>query len=481
MMRVNLQRLWIGALACAVFLSSPPPSYPGAREPVRETSTGVVVSLSDIHFDPFYDPSLLDSLIKSDETQWQSIFSQSAIQGFGTHSADTNYNLLNSALESVYEAAPHPDFIIISGDFLAHDFQATYTKLAGDSDPGAIDSFIDKTIAFVSGMIVRRFPDTPVYPALGNNDSYCGDYQIEPNGQFLHHTARTWKSFFKTKANSASFLRTFEGTGSYSVMAPKTRAHRLIVLNNTFFSINYKNACGDQSRDPGSEQIKWLDSELGKAAKAREKVWLVYHIPPGIDVFSTLHQEPNPTDPLPKTISFWQTVYNQPFIDLVRRYSSTIIGSFAGHMHMDTFELIQSTDHQAISFVHVTPAISPLFGNNPGFKLFSYNRRSFAPRDYTTYYLDLTTASGQTNAQIKWSKEYSFRESYHEPIFSASTLQAVQNDMAASGSDKRGKYEMFYDVSNNSSAAISSGNWVAYWCAITKLTAPEYERCLTQR
>jgi hypothetical protein len=330
-------------------------------------------------------------------------------------------------------------------------------------------------------MIVRRFPSTPVYPALGNNDSYCGDYQIEPNGQFLHTTARTWRSFFKTKANAASFARTFPSDGGYSVSSPTNRAHRLVVLNNTFFSINYQNRCGDQSRDPGSEQIKWLESELQKAAQAREKVWLVYHIPPGIDVYSTLHPSQNSTGQAPQAITFWQPAYNQQFIDLVRRYSSTIIGSFAGHMHMDTFELIQATNQQAISFVHVTPAISPLFGNNPAFELFGYDRRSFVPQDYTAYYFDLGSAAGQTNGQIKWSKEYSFRESFRQPTFSASTLQTVQKEMAASANDQRAKYEMFYDVSNNASPAISPANWVAYWCGINNLTPLDYGRCITRR
>src|SRR6266576_5195648 len=106
---------------------------------------GVVVSISDIHFDPFHDPKLVASLIQSDYTGWQAIFSHSGVQGYGSHSADTSYNLLNSALQNNYLRAPHPDFIVISGDFLAHDFQKTFAKLSGSNDPKALASFIDKT------------------------------------------------------------------------------------------------------------------------------------------------------------------------------------------------------------------------------------------------------------------------------------------------------------------------------------------------
>ena len=330
-------------------------------------------------------------------------------------------------------------------------------------------------------MIARRFPNTSVYPALGNNDSYCGDYQIEPSGQFLRATAKTWKGFLKNRSNSASFVRTFPMSGSYSIIAPSNRSHRLIVLNNTFFSINYKNTCGDQTADPGSDEIKWLEVELQKAAAAKEKVWLVYHIPPGIDVFSTLlRQKQASADQTPQVIPFWQPAYNQKFINLVTQYSPTIVGSFAGHMHMDTFELIQSANQNAVSFVHITPAISPLFGNNPAFELFSYNRQSFALKDYTAYYLDLSSAAAQTNAPMKWQKEYSFIESYGQPIFAPSTLQAVRNGMPANQSGYRTKYETYYNVSNRASPVVDPNNWRAYWCGMTNLTEAQYRSCITR-
>jgi predicted MPP superfamily phosphohydrolase len=95
------------------------------------SNSGIVVSLSDIHVNPFYDPSLINALIESDYTESQSIFAHSRIEGYGTHRAGSNYILLNSALQNIYLRTPRPDFIIISGDFLSHDFQETFAKLSG--------------------------------------------------------------------------------------------------------------------------------------------------------------------------------------------------------------------------------------------------------------------------------------------------------------------------------------------------------------
>ncbi len=468
------------SLICGLFLSTVLPIYAESSRAERSIQdTAIVVGLSDIHFNPFYDPSLMKSLIASDYTKWQTIFSQSSVQDYGTHSADTNYILLKSALQNVHRLAPRPDFIIISGDFLAHDFQETYTKLTGGADPKALDSFIDKTIAFVTSMIVTRFPVTDVYPALGNNDSYCGDYQLEPRGQFLRKTAKAWKICFKSRFNSNSFSRTFPMRGSYSINARNNRAHRFIVLNTTFFSINYQNRCGDQTADPANDEIKWFAGELRKAAVRKEKVWLIYHIPPGIDAFATLaRQKSDSTNQSSEIIPFWQPVYNQRFIDLVTQYSSIIVGSFAGHIHMDSFELIQSETTKLASFVHITPAISPLFGNNPAFELFSYNRSSFALKDYAVYYFDLSSAAAESDTTVKWQKEYSFVEGYRQPVFNATTLEAVHNLMLGDQGDYVTKYVTYYDVSNMKSSVVGPANWRAYWCGMTNLKVDQYRRCV---
>lgn len=440
----------------------------------RVSSTGFVVSISDIHFNPFYDPKLVASLIQTDYAKWQGIFSRSLVAGYGSHSADTNYNLLNSALENIYLRAPRPDFIIISGDFLAHDFQETYAKLAGSNDPKAVDSFIDKTIAFVTWMITRRFPGTPVYPALGNNDSYCGDYQVEPAGQFLRATAQTWKGLFNSKSNAGLFLRTFPAMGSYSVISPHNRNHRIIVLNTTFFSSNYKNTCGDPGAEPGNDEMKWLETELEKAAAARERVWLVYHIPAGVDVYASVKN--GPAGP---AVSLWQPAYNQQFIDLVARYSSVVVAAFAGHIHMDSFQLVQSTNQAAASFVHVTPAISPLFGNNPAFDVFTYNRRVAALKDYSAYYFNLSSPASQKNAPVRWQKEYSFAQAFAQPDYSANTLQAIYGLMPANQNGDLTKYEAYYNVSNTTSPGFDPNNWRAYWCGIGSLTVSTYLSCIS--
>jgi sphingomyelin phosphodiesterase acid-like 3 len=468
-------RVCVLVVCCSLFLTPVlSPAYVAAAKPARNSSSaGQVVSISDIHFNPFYDPTLIASLVQADYPKWQAIFSHSLVAGYGSHKADTNYVLFKSALENIFARAPRPDFIVISGDFLAHDFQETYTKVAGSSDPKAVSSFIHKTIAFVALMIAQRFPSTPVYPALGNNDSDCGDYQVEPGGEFLRATAQSWAGLLHNKSNARMLQSTFPASGAYTVIAPRNRRHRLIVLNSTFFSSNYKNTCGDPKAEPGKDELTWLGNELQKAAATYQRVWLVYHIPVGIDVFAALTNGPAAPPEL-----FWQSAYSQQFVNLVTQNSNVITASFAGHIHMDSFHLIQPAVDGPASFVHITPAISPLFGNNPAFEVFKYDRKSAMLRDYTAYYFDLSLPAAQKNAPVKWAKEYSFAQAFAQPGFSTAALQSIYGQMAGYQSGDQTKYATYYNVNNTARPPFTGDNWRPYWCGIQSVTAAEYQTCV---
>jgi sphingomyelin phosphodiesterase acid-like 3 len=133
---------------------------------------------------------------------------------------------------------------------------------------------------------------------------------------------------------------------------------RIIFPNTVFFSSRYRNTCGSpDDADPGSTTLAWLETELTAATHAQERVWLVYHIPPGIDGFATLRRGSCPDTIVP----MWKQTYAEPFYALMRRYSDTVVASFAGHIHMDDFRLLGGDD-EYYGFVLITPALSPIYG-----------------------------------------------------------------------------------------------------------------------
>src|SRR4051794_38708661 len=95
------------------------------------------LSVSDIHFDPFADTSLIAKLEAADVAQWDAIFRSSAVQSLSTYGSDINDPLLRSAVDEMKKQIPSPAFVLISGDFLAHDFQKTYQQYATDKSQTA--------------------------------------------------------------------------------------------------------------------------------------------------------------------------------------------------------------------------------------------------------------------------------------------------------------------------------------------------------
>ncbi|HEU4717261.1 MAG TPA: metallophosphoesterase, partial [Bacteroidia bacterium] len=142
---------------------------PNDTIPVR---TAKFFTLSDVHFDPFYDTSLVQKLVHADVNDWDAIFRSSHQTGFGVYGKDSNFNLMTGAFSAMHNVNADPDFIVITGDFLSHKFQQTYDTLTGTKMQDALprEAFITKTIEFIALELVKEFPHTPVYPVLGNND-----------------------------------------------------------------------------------------------------------------------------------------------------------------------------------------------------------------------------------------------------------------------------------------------------------------------
>jgi hypothetical protein len=413
------------------------------------------LSVSDIHFNPFADPSLMAKLEEADVAQWDAILTSSTVQSFSTYGTDINDPLLRSAIAEMKKQIPSPAFVLISGDFLAHKFDQTYQQYATDKSQTAYTAFVTKTIAYVTASLRKAYPDVPIYPTLGNNDSDCGDYAVAPNSVFLANVRDVWKPL----VGSRSFDRRFATGGYYHADVPALKNVRIIALNTNFFSTNYKNPCGKPGPDPGLRQLAWLHAELGLARLEGKRVWLLFHIPPGIDVYDS--EQYGGACPNVTTQTFWKDEYQQQYLTITAAHRTTILGSFAGHTHQDEFRIASG------DFIHITPSVSPIFGNNPAFEIIDVNPRG----DLTGY-----TAHHLPNVTLPWSREYSFGEAYAKPAYTAATLTELAT---AIGSDTATRATYFgYTTSGAAKpAAQALAQWKGYWCGLTLVTGPQFATC----
>src|SRR5207244_12743148 len=96
---------------------------------------------------------------------------------------------------------PRPAFVPLPGDFLAHNFRREFDAAAADHSDAAYRRFVRKTMQFVALQLTTTFPDTPILPALGNNDAVCGDYRLQPDGSFLADTSPIVRTLVGSIAN----------------------------------------------------------------------------------------------------------------------------------------------------------------------------------------------------------------------------------------------------------------------------------------
>ena len=436
-----------------------------------------VLALTDIHFDPTAS-GITPALAAAPVEEWAALL-QSAkpgASGYPRYGRDTPWSLLHSALDAVQTAAPSPAFVIVTGDLLAHGFRWHFQRATGDADHAHYTAFVLKTTTFVLQRISAGFPGRPLFLALGNDDSDCGDYRLAPSGVFLHGTLPLVQSLAGAAGDPAFAPAWLSGEG-YDLPLPGIAGHRVIFLNSVYFSRNYEDVCGTGAvRDPGAAALDWLEARLAAADAAGEHAWLLMHVPPGGDVYEDRMAGhcPNQLPPM------WKPAFTRQFLDIMARHPGTIRAIFAGHTHMDEFRLV-GRGGRNLGFVVTVPAISPIYGQNPGFGLYEVAADG-ALLDRQTWIADNLprAASGEP---VAWRQEYGFDALWGAPQLD---LPAIERLSAKIREDAlvRNEWLSVFRAGNLAAWNLKGGidtlpaaRLRAHECAIRFVDPDEYARC----
>lgn len=411
-----------------------------ASPAAAQTVAGQFLVISDFHFDPFdgLTRQQFEALSATPLADWPKMLASQPVAAYGR---DAPYSLLQSSLDDAVKRIPDPDFILCPGDFLAHSWQTKYDQLAARSrsdDRAAYREFTTRTMRFLADRVRQAYPSVPFLPVLGNDDSYCGDYMIASESPFLSMFAEVWGPLLHAAEDSgelAAFDESFARGGNYQLRLPKLKNHRLLALNTVFFSTQYDNACGESTATPALDQLAWLEKTLGAAQQAGESVWLLMHIPPGIDSYSASRANG-------AARASWQPELTAQFLRLMQRFQSTVQIAIAGHTHMDDFRVARR-EAEPLLLTKIVPSISPIFRNNPGYQTFQHDRARGAIENYKTHFLPLAE-KGPSGAP-SWRAEYDYRETYKLPEVSGATIVALA-DQIAKGGPAQTAYARYYSV-----------------------------------
>lgn len=443
------------------------------------TVPGLLVS--DIHFDPLHDPGKARKLFDSPVSAWAGILGGPASAEAGefgeiqkscrARGVDTPYPLLRSSLQAMKAHEPRPAFITVSGDLVAHSFDCRFESALKTMEPGAYAAFVVKTIAFVVGQLRAEFPGVPLYVSLGNNDSGCGDYRLDPGSAWLRAVAAVVAQGVPA-TQRPEVMKEFPEDGSYSVeMAAPIRQTRLIVLNDIFLSPQYRTCRGTTDDKAADSELDWLEGQLAEARRSGERVWVMGHIPPGVNAYATVRHFRNVCGH-EKADLFLEP---DRLDDLLEQYADVVRLALFGHTHMDEMRLIRPEGGGSEGVAaKLVASISPVDGNNPSFTMARVEPASADLKDFT-----VVEASNHNGVGATWREEYDFDRTYHETEYSPAAVADLMRGFTA---DKKAltptsrAYIAHYFKGNLSHELTPF--WPQYACSLANTTAQGFAGCV---
>lgn len=329
---------------------------------------------------------------------------------FGNYECDAPEVLINSSLHSIADFQKNKnisfDFAIFTGDLVDHD-EIQYT-----SYEQCVEA---ETIVFRD--IKNVFNQMPIYPVLGNHDTFpYGQLAPQKSGfqsKFDWNAelmAELWMDYDWIDWSEAQVAKTH-----YTGYSVNTKSGlKIIAFNSNAWYQKNEYAYINTVEDPDYfGTFEFLVGELLQAEANDQKVWLIFHIP----VSQTM---------MPPQVKL--------FTDLVERFSPyTISHIFNGHTHRDEFQLLYKNNNgtaeskvedEVVNVAYIVQAVTPWIENNPAWRYYEIDTTTFQVMDEFNYYTPLNETFASEDEPV-WEFEYSPRDSYPVEWPATSPLNAT--------------------------------------------------------
>ncbi|MFI5397762.1 MAG: hypothetical protein ACHQ9S_19680 [Candidatus Binatia bacterium] len=437
--------------------------------------SGTGLFLSDIHFNPLMDQTIVDSLAQAPASRWDSIFATSTQTACATYNQDTNFALLQSALAAMRQRVPNPDIIFVSGDLLVHEFQTFFNATATDHSQAAYATFVNKTEQYLAMKLSQTFPNAQIAPTLGDWDTASGTTASYAGPDFLASYASAWNAAVNRRGGAPDFQTTFSAGGYYSTTFPVDPRGRLIVLYTQPWAAECTSGCAPDAGTLGPVELQWLTAQLADARSHGQRVWLLGHIPPGIDANSTAQNSAKGTSCSAAIVPFWADVYSSQLYALFTEYRDVLAFGIFAHEHYDDFRVARDSSGSVLFGMKLVPSVTPLH-NNPAFVQFAYDPAAGVISDTTTWYLT-NLSSAPTATSAVWGSEYSFDATYGQTAFDSRGAAGAVAQILTQPS-ARSSYANYYPTLDPAGEPPGGLTPFSAWgCALNNLTVTDYSAC----
>ena len=346
-----------------------------------------------------------------------------------------------------------PDLILWTGDINSHNVWQ-YTQ-AGNL----------QLMQQLTGLFTKYFSGIPIYASIGNHESVpCNMLPTNADpAQFSHDwlydaLAAQWNTFGVSAGDQQT---TIKYRASY--MTRPYDGLRIISLNTVYaYKMNFWLFLNDTDPDG---TMTWLVQQLDAAEQQGDKVWIIGHIPNGIDV---------------------RPAWSRMFYQVVNRYESTIRGQFYGHTHYDQFQVFYDDPvarSRPTQYSYISPSLTTYSFAQPTFRMYTvdgnYAGSSYQTLKAQTFYLDLTAANAPGGVP-QWMPEYEATADYKMPSLTPADWNNLINRIEADTSNAllqqyRGYFTRLPPSTCNAACKAS------VICTMRSSFSGDYDQCNPQR
>lgn len=332
------------------------------------------------------------------------------------------------------------DLILWTGDNPAHDVWAFNRETHLQQSQVLTDLFL------------QYFPNTPLYPIMGNHACYPEDqYHLGHEQWLTEGLADMWPAWLTPEAQAT------QADNAYWSMKDPLTGLRILAINSMMCdNLNFWLVLN--STDPGNHLV-WLREQLSLAEAAEEKVFILGHIPTG-DVFCA---------------SEWAEVYRA----LVNRFQNTIRGQFFGHTHQDQIQIVSSLTNQSTpaGVLYITPSFTTFSNQNPVFRVFELDKSTLQLTNYHSYQLDLIVANQNPNQTPTFTQAYDARSEYGLSDLSPASWKRMAQAMQAGNQTLLDRYWEHFYSSFNAVPECNESCQKLLWCGAQTSVLNEWIDC----
>jgi len=349
------------------------------------------------------DPHIADDYVEGSDPNTFCTEGKGSAGYYGHYNCDSPINVFSSSLKFAKNIEPL-DFVVWLGD--------SPTKYLEHPKHNQTTEHIMENVERVATLISNAFPNTTVFPTLGNHDHNPDDAFGPNEKEYLEQIAKIWSRWLPDDA-----LDTVRHGGYYWMPVPGVQGLHIVSLNTLYWSATNSlmtNVTGDVAG-----QFMWLEKVLHVTRALGEKIIVIGHIPPIVEVAANQ----------------WRPDYYDMYANLLSLYADVVTANIFGHMHQDLFSVIAATSASSnlLSPAMVVPGITPrasstspdkavMPGKNPCIRVYSYDSTHLI--DYTQYYADIDQANTYQRP-LEWVPDYSFCKEYGVPDLSSSSLNGL--------------------------------------------------------